>query len=92
MKLIYTDNHAIADHLSNSWFEKIKDQKEVSFSNSIQLLKIRVEHIKKNITVESIDLHGEIVHLDDKGTLDYCPEGFFDNSFDLVIEIEELLK
>ncbi len=56
---------------------KLKKQSVVNFSSKVQLLKARLEHIKQNIFVESIEVNGEIITLDDEGTLSFCLNDFF---------------
>ena len=92
MRVIHTDNNPIADHLVDEWFNEVKDQEIVYISNSIQFNKLRLEHLKNSIYVESFDLGGEIIIILENGELDYFPDGFFDHNFNIVKEIAKKLK
>lgn len=89
MKVIYTTDNSIADELILKWFEEVKSLDVVHFSNSIQLNKLRLEHLKNNINVEFIELKNDIIKITDTGEYDYFPEGFFDQNFDIVIQISK---
>jgi hypothetical protein len=89
MKVIYTTDNSIAEELILNWFEKIKSLDVVHFSNSIQLNKLRLEHLKNNIIIDFIQLKDDIIKITDTGEYDYFPEGFFDQNFDIVVEISK---
>lgn len=92
VNVIYTTKHPIADHKVEEWFEKVKNQNTIYFSNQIQLLKLRVEHLKKNISIEKIDINNDFIYILEDGNVDHFPENFFDVSFKLAKQIAKLIK
>ena len=90
MKVTFTDTAAISDHMIEEWFCDIKDDKQVNISNQSQFMKLRLEHLRKTITVEHFDLKGDVVTILENGDMSFMPQGFFDHNFIMAREIMKL--
>ena len=88
MKLIYTtDNEqATADGSVDEWFSHIINDEAVYVATCVQMYKLRVEHKKGSIIVDSIDYNGELVFMDEDGNMD-APTDMFDESGFLMLEL-----
>ncbi|CAH7265685.1 conserved hypothetical protein [Vibrio chagasii] len=87
---VYTEEHPVADHRVNEWFEQVKEQEVINFSNNTQYLKLRLEHMKGTIVIDHFDMKGEECRIKEDGEIDYFPEDFLDVSFNLALEISKL--
>lgn len=92
MKVVYTDNNSVAEHSVSEWFDTIKSDSTVYISSSIQFTKLKLEHLRKTISVEYFDLQGSVVTIAKNGDSINMPEHFFDQHFLLAKEISKLLK
>lgn len=88
--VVYTTEHSIADQKVHEWFEEIKEQNVIYFSNSIQLVKLRLEHLKGNIVIDEIQLEEDVIHILEDGSFSYFPQNFFEYSFEMICEISEI--
>lgn len=89
---IHTNDHPTADHRIEEWFDSVKNQEIIHFSNNTQFIKLRLEHVKGNIHIDHFQINGEQCKILESGDMDYVPDGFFDTSFDMVRELSRLIK
>ncbi|KJY83327.1 hypothetical protein TW81_10055 [Vibrio galatheae] len=89
---IYTNHHPVADDLVNDWFDEVKHQKEIYFSNSTQYLKLRLEHLRGNIRIINFELEGDFYQIQEDGHIFPVPYEYFDVAFKLRLEINNLIN